>query len=216
MILYSNGCSYTKNLKVDDDQRYPSLLSRQLNWDLMDNGIPGSCNGRILRCTYRDSVKLLNQGKSFFALIQLTHLYRFEYVGEHTEKNHWKYAADDLFESITPATHDIPAQVKTYANGHFALHNDTAEFSKLIANLIGLTAFFKQNNIGYLIYSGPEVPPIDMSQDAMYLYLSKNAGVLDLLNFNMLGITGKQQHPAAEGMQQIANYFYQLLRDFTN
>jgi len=182
----------------------------------MDNGIPGSCNSRILRCTYRDSVKLLNEGKSFFALIQLTHLYRFEYAGEHTEKNCWKYAADDLFESITPSTQDIPNRIKTYANLNFSLHNNTAEFSKIIANLIGLTAFLKQNNIGYLIYSGPEVPPIDMSQDAMYQYLSKNVGVLDLLNFNMLGITGKQQHPDAEGMQQIADYFYQLLRDFTN
>jgi hypothetical protein len=210
-ILYSNGCSYTANLLLPPEQKYPYLLSKRLNWNLQTAAIPGSCNRRIIRCTIRDCIKLLSNNESIFALIQLTHLSRIEYAGQ---GNSWRYAKDDMYESLNGIDHpDNTPLGNDLVRSSFLLHNEHAELTRLMSDLVGLVGFFKQHNIKYLIYFGSEilVSPTELANDTFYQYLKQDLGVLDLVGFNMLGLTGEQRHPDKTGNEIIANYFFNLL-----
>lgn len=217
-ILYSNGCSYTANMVLEPEQKYPYLLSSKLNWKLRPGAIAGSCNRRIIRATYRDCLNLQKED-DIFVLLQLTHLHRTEYAGVRTKDNQWKYSFNeeffeyDKFESLKPDTTNIPPTVKKWADIGFTLHDELAEFNRICSELIGLTAFFKQHNISYLIYTGPKIELSNdiLKNDILYQYLKNDMRILDLLEFNMLGLTGKQEHPNKDSMILIANYFYSLL-----
>lgn len=213
-ILYSNGCSYTANFVLESHQRYPYLLADKLKWTLKSAAIPGSSNRRIIRCTIRDCIKLLDQSKSIFALIQLSHMSRTEFAGVKTTQNQWKYAEDDQFESINgPDCPDISDIASAWSKKSLLLHNEHAELTRLMSDIISLTAFFKQHNINYMIFSGPKVyvHSDQVKSDRFYQYLQKDSKVLDLIGFNMLDLTGKQVHPDINGMQIIADYFFNLL-----
>ena len=210
MILYSNGCSYTAHFVLDPEQRYPYLLADKLKWKLHASAIPGSSNRRIIRCTIRDCIKLLNQPEPVFAMIQLSHMSRTEFSGIKIKENQWKYAEDDLFESINgPDCPDISALANEWGKTSLLLHDERAEFTRLMSDIIAMTAFFKQHNIDYMIFTGPKIHlnPDELDLDVFYQYLKKDYHVLDLLEFNMLDLTGKQIHPDIDGMQLIADYF---------
>jgi hypothetical protein len=213
-VLYSNGCSYTANLVLESDFRYPQILSKKIGWDLQASAIPGSCNRRIIRCTIRDCIKLLEKQKPIFALIQLSHMARTEFAGTKTRQNQWKYADSDFFESINgPDCPELQGIEKDWGRNSFLLHDEQAEFTRLASDIITLTAFFKLHKIDYLIYSGPKIQltPENIESDTLYRYLLKDKNVLDLLKFNMLDLTGQQKHPDIIGMQLIADYFFNLL-----
>lgn len=217
-ILYSNGCSYTANMVLEPEQKYPYLLGKKLNWKLRPAAIAGSCNRRIIRATYRDCLNLQKED-DIFVLLQLTHLHRTEYAGTRTKDNQWKYSFNeeffeyDKFESLKPNIIDIPPAVQKWADIGFTLHDELAEFNRICSELIGLTAFFKQHNINYLIYTGPKIELSSdiLKNDILYQYLKNDIRILDLITFNMLGLTGKQVHPDIDGMQLIADYFFSLL-----
>lgn len=220
MILYNNGCSYTATCTLSPEQKYSHLLAEKLRYNLLAAATPGSSNRKILRCSLRDIISLLNKNEEVFAVIQLTHLHRTEYAGQRTELNQWKYRIrDDIgvewdqFESITPSTTDINETVKKWRSLGLALHNEEAELIRLVADLITFTSFLKQNNINYLIFSGPKVTADQSAvcNDPLYQYLKKDNNVLDLFEFNMLDLTGQQKHPDVVGMQLIADYFFSLL-----
>lgn len=214
-ILYSNGCSYTANMVLEPEQKYPYLLSQRLGWDLRTAAIAGSCNRRIIRSTMRDCIKLSTQDH-VFALIQLTHLHRTEYAGIKTVNNQFKYSYDeryfeyDKFEGVKPNDYTgLPSRVKDWAELGFSLHVEDAEFSRLCADVLGLVSFLKFKNIDYCVFTGPAIAV--QSTDSLYIELQNDANVLDLLKFNMLGLTGEQHHPNVNGMQLIADYFFNLL-----
>lgn len=146
------------------------------------------------------------------ALIQLTFLDRYEYPGQATAENRWKYENGDLFESVTPAQYasEESEVVRSWARANLLLHNDQAAYLQLFASLIGLIGFFRQHNIRYYIYMGPAQNNIFEPTD-LYQYLKQDPGVLDLETFNMLALTGQQQHPDPAGMATIADYFCELL-----
>ena len=209
MILYSNGCSYTHNNWVEPAARYPALIAKHFDWQLQDAGIPGSCNDRILRCTMRDCIKLKEAGQEVVALVQLTHPHRTEYAGTPTENTAWKYAIDDKFESIKPADETQSPEVNNYMKLWLYFYNKPAEIEKLRSNIIGLVAFFKENNIQYYVYNGPE-ELMSTTNDIFYQYLYNDTRVLDLAKFNMLALTGNQAHSDIQGMRAIADYFIEL------
>jgi hypothetical protein len=138
-------------------------------------------------------------------------LTRIEYAGQ---RDSWRYADQDLFESLNGIDHpNNTALTNQLIKSNFLLHNEHAELTRVMSDLIGLIGFFKQHNIKYLIYTGPRilVDPKDISDDVFYQYLQKDQGVLDLVNFNMLDLIGEQKHPDVDGMQIIADYFFNLL-----
>lgn len=215
MILYSNGCSYTANMVLAPEQKYPYLLSKKLNYNLKAAAIAGSCNRRIIRSTIRDCINLSKQ-EQVFALIQLTHLHRTEYAGSRTTDNQYKYSYDenqfeyDMYEGLKPNDYaGLPGRVKDWAEMGFSLHNDDAEFTRLCSDVLGLAAFLRSKNIKYCIFTGPA---INLNiRDTLYSELKLDNNVLDLFEFNMLGLTGQQKHPDVVGMQLIADYFFNLL-----
>jgi len=214
-ILYVNGCSYTANLKLEKHARYPSLLSYHLKWKLADNSWPGSSNARIIRCTVKDCLKLRNNSsEKIFALIQLTHLFRTELFTPTVENNDW-LDITDAFSSIKP-NDNLSYEYKQYADSFFKINTFESLMLQLMPQLLGLTAFFKQNNIDYLIYFGPNENLVVDQNNILFQELQKDPSVLDLLGFNMLDLTGKQQHPDNGGMQLIFEYFYERLRNFTD
>jgi len=210
-LLYSNGCSYTANLKLNRDQRYPVLIGNALGWEVEDCAIPGSCNSRIIRCTIRDCINLLNTNKKIVALVQLTHVMRTEYAGTHTEFNSWKYGKNDLFESVRPnQSNDLPIYIQDWCRLTFNVMDEKAETSKLLSDIVGLINFFKQHNIDYFVFSGPQMIA-DCITDDFNLYLQQDNCVIDLKNFNMLSLTGSTAHPDINGMQKIADFFIEKL-----
>jgi hypothetical protein len=204
-ILYINGCSYTANKAVEASKRYSSIVAENFGWELFDRSHPGSCNERIVRCAMRDCIKLLEQKTPIVALIQLTHLARTEYAGETTEQTQWKYWQDRLLASIKPNEPDLPKVVDDYLNLHMTLFNQQASMIKLMVLITGLTSFFQNNNIQYLIYNGP-AELNEFEPEEFYEFLSRDAGVLDLKTFNMLSLIGKETHPDLQGMAAISDF----------
>ena len=222
-VLYSAGCSYTANFDLERDQRYPLLIGKHFGWSVVDHAVPGYCNSIIVRRAMRDCINLLKNNEPIVALIQLTHQHRFEYAGTPNKENHWKYGlpvdrltinhqVDDEFESINPLDEkNWPSEIVGYAKQHIALQNIDALNTNILYSIVGLAAFFRQNNIKYLIYAGPSYKNENIVNNAFYQHLQKDPNVLDIKEFNMLELTGKITHPTADDMKTIADYFINLL-----
>ena len=226
-ILYSNGCSFTANRDVPRWHRYPSVISKHFDWQLIDRAVSGSCNSKIIRCAMRDCIDLLTHNEPIVALIQLTFKERFEYAGTPDDSNRWKYGeintgidfvpAQDQFESLKPSDYENwPDEVKQYAKLHTVLQKPDAVDAELFSRLVGLVSFFRSNNIQYLIYAGPADFKSQLNvDDTFYQWLTTDPNVLNFLNFDMLGLTGQQCHPDRAGMQAIADYFINRLVELT-
>jgi hypothetical protein len=214
-ILYSNGCSFTAQMNLPREDRYPLLIGKHCGWTVYDKASPGSCNTKIIRRAMRDCSKLLQQQEKIIALIQLTYKERWEYAGDPEGSNSWQYGwCEDLFETIKPNDEkNWPLELQTIGRQIFLLQKENALYSQLFSNLLGLVSFFKVNKIDYKIFAGPQGINDDhatMTQDAFYQYLSQDKNILDLTNFNILSLTGSQIHPDSAGMQKIADYFINL------
>jgi len=209
-ILYSNGCSYTANLDLARDERYPIILSKKLGWDCKDRAEPGSCNSRIIRTTIEDCIKLRKQSnEKIFAMIQLSHLFRTEYPDDTNPLG-------DPFYSIKPnILSNVPEDVVKYSTLYWKLYNERQLLINLLTLLIGLTGYFNHNNINYLIYLGPNENVMytsNLKNDVRFAYLKKDSGLLDLEKFYMLDLLDKKDsHPDQIGMQKISDYFYEKI-----
>ena len=215
MILYTNGCSYTANQNVPENLRYPRLLSDQLGWKLVDNSWPGSSNSRIIRTTTRDCLNLKQSSQDkIFAQIQLTHLHRFECpsTGAWTTNND-RIIINDNFVSIKFNQENLPVDIEKYAKLFWKIYNNRAIWTMLLISLIGLISFFKQHDIDYLIYFGPQEKYELQTEDIVLLQeLQSDSKILDLLGFSMLEtITKSSYHPDIIGNKLIADYFFNLL-----
>jgi hypothetical protein len=209
MKLYVNGCSYTANQEVPEEMRYPALVANALGAELIDNSWPGSSNARIIRTTIRDCIPLANS--DVLALIQLTHLHRFECPSQGLwTTNNDRVVQHDTFVSIKLNQINLPNDIKQYAEWYWRINTDQSLAIQLLTQLIGLTAFFQTHNIKYRIYFGPkELEEID---NILYKTISQDKYVIDLVNFTMLEtITGTNKHPTIEGNKMIADYFINLL-----
>ena len=211
-ILYSNGCSFTDNRWLLPKYRYPFLIGKHLDWEVVPAAVAGSCNSRIIRCTIRDCIELLKRKMPITALIQLTYLERFEYAGTPVLATRWKYARADEYESVKPTDLDgLSADVVQWTKLSSVLFKNSAAWSQLYSSLVGLISFFKLHNISYYIYAGPDLQPVSIRDHDFYNYIANDPNVLDFRKFNMLDLTGQQTHPDIEGMQTIADYFIKLL-----
>jgi len=209
-ILYSNGCSYTANFDLPRDQRYPLILSKKLGWDCVDRAEPGSCNSRIIRVTIEDCINLKKQSQDIVALIQLSHLSRFEYPTNNNPLNDPFYSA----KVGDPINTSLPNEIQKYLNAYWKIYNDHQMLVNLVTSLIGLTTFLSNQGIKYFLYLGPnenEIWEKNIGNEKRFSFLQSQTGVIDLTKFNMLALTGQQIHPNAVKMQVIADYFFNLL-----
>ena len=59
MILYSNSCSF--GAPFQGHTVYPEVVANSLSAKLVNDGIPGSCNRRIIRSTLRSLIQQKNK-----------------------------------------------------------------------------------------------------------------------------------------------------------
>jgi hypothetical protein len=151
------------------------------------------------------------------ALIQLTHLSRFEYAGTKTVDNQWMYANNDFFQSVKPSDKENwPLEIAEWAKQTVLLYNSSAELDQLLCKIIGVISLFKILNVEYKIFFGPKLnKEVNcLNNNIFYNFLKTQDGVLDLEKFSMLeDLTGSSKHPDAIGMQKIADYFISQLAE---
>lgn len=96
-FLYVNGDSYSV---VSTGRRYADFLSEYLECPVQNSAIPGSCNSRILRTSFRDLLKIRKKYDDVVAVISLSYTIRSEVWDESLiGKN--RFINDGEFTSIT-------------------------------------------------------------------------------------------------------------------
>ena len=163
MIIYVNGDSYSS---VSDGKRYSEFLGENLQCDVINNSISGSCNDRIFRTSLRDLIELKSKHSHIIAVISLTFPIRTELWDQRIENN--RFVNDGEFTSIQPEkiwfhnTDDSTIEYEDFCKQFITYYNIEAETTKLLQNIILLTSWCKHNNIKYVIVSGPLQEPIDV------------------------------------------------------
>lgn len=198
MIVYVNGCSYAS---ISDGLRYSDALAQSLNCEVINAGIPGSCNDRILRTSLRDLIDLKHQHKDIVAVISLTFLIRSE-VWEPNRNNNdsWSNTGDGDFHSLQltedkswftnpdKASH-LDQRYKEYAVNWLNWYNVEAEITKLLQNLVLFSNWCENNGVDYLIFSGPTQEAIDFDAPFVrpfYQSVRTNPHIIDIFSNSFL------------------------------
>lgn len=156
MILYSNSCSYGV---MSTGKTYSDFIAEKLNCEVVNSGLPGCCNDRIVRTSVRDLLELKSKQTDIFALISFTSLYRFEFWNNEKPaiENDGHFRSLQL-SSLNKNNYNSPIDnilIEKYASSWFQLYDDEAQICNLFSKIVLLTNFLKNNNIGYLIWFGP-------------------------------------------------------------
>ena len=88
--IYGNGCSFTNDdyiRRTLDQPVYLDFLAENFGTTVTNDGLPGSCNRRIIRNTLRAATEF---DSSTLILVQLTFLQRTEKPYTPGQKNAWK------------------------------------------------------------------------------------------------------------------------------
>lgn len=179
MILYANSDSYGV---ASTGKTYVDFIGKKLNTNqVVNNGLSGSCNRRIIRTSIRDLLSLKKQDKNIVGIIGLAPINRFEYWGETVTGN------DGHFKSLQPAG-IVPKEAKKLHQGHVETYNYEASNTNLFVDIILLTSFFKTNNIKYLIWQGSQtLKPSDFAApfiNSFYDQVQLDSNVLDMFDFS--------------------------------
>jgi hypothetical protein len=197
MILYCNSDSYgiistTKN-------RYSEYLGEWLGADVViNNGMSGSSNARIIRTTVRDILDLRsNTSDPILSVICLGSLIRNEWWNN--DKILPVGFKDGHFESfqIHSVRHNPQLPCYQYANEWYRHYNDEAEQTNLMKDLVMLTSFFKQHKVDYIIFAGNNFKPVDYQDifiKTFYDCVVNDPDILDLNNFSFTRYCLENQH----------------------
>ena len=154
--LYVNGCSFTNdpNLFLESQKQYSDFFKEEHNIEVINRGVPGSSNRRIIRTTLRDCLKF---DSDTFVIIQLTDLHRTEITAD---KDWWQNSdsfdpsREEICQTIKPVSANNDDQwYRTYMIEKTKLVHDEQIFDELMVDLFLLTQFLKSKNIGYYIYN---------------------------------------------------------------
>ena len=170
MIVYSNSCSF-----ADPSQGhtiYPDCIAQHLNAQLINRGLNGSSNRRIIRSSLRDLVELRqqNQTENVLAVIGLTFIARtelwqpwltsrdndgdFHTIQINYKKFDW---SKGLTDTVVPdvyrhADHRIQDYYKNWLL-HLA---PEAEITNVLTDILMFAGWCRSNNIDYLIFANPD------------------------------------------------------------
>ena len=222
MILYANSDSYGVR---STGKTYVDFIGSALNaTQVVNSGVEGSCNRRIIRNTIRDLLALKKQDTDITAIIGLGDINRSEYWGETATDN------DGHFKSFQPGT-IVPELAKRLQRAHIETYDDEAANTNLFVDIILLTAFFKANGIKYLVWQGAQsLKSSDFTApfiNSFYEQVRSDPKVLDMFSFSfskycsiIKGYTpydsdqyGIYGHHAESAHQDFANY---LLKNYLN
>jgi hypothetical protein len=198
MLLYCNSDSYgvlstTKN-------RYSEYLGQLLNADtVVNNGLSGSCNARIIRTTVRDILDIRkNNNDSILAVICLGSMIRNEWWN--VDKKLPDGFNDGHFESFQ--IHGVNNQqlpFYQYAQEWYRHYDDEAEQTNFMMQLVILTSFLKQQKVNYIMFAGNNMTYKPLDYHSIFIktfadYIQDDPDILDLNRFSFTQYCLQHQH----------------------
>lgn len=192
MLIYVNGCSYSK---ISSGKRYSDFLGKQLDCPTINVAHPGSCNSRILRTSLRDLMLHKQTHSDIVAVISLSFLLRTEMWDKGHTNGQWRmYNDGDFFsEQFSDSTDwynssdskkvtNIANRYKQFAISWLSWYNEEAATTTLLQNLILFTSWCDLNNIKYVIFSGPLLNSVDFTApfiSSFYSHIIENKNIIN-------------------------------------
>lgn len=224
--IYGNGCSFTNDDYIRRTLHQPlylDLLAEQFGTTVTNDGLPGSCNRRIIRNTLRAATEF---DSTTLVLVQLTFLQRTEKPYNPGQHNEWKMS--DSTEEYHESIKDDPSEKlnKIYFDNWFRFFDATAELTNLATDLIMLSSYLDSRKIPYLIF--PYLPlaqeriRVAVQDDLLQVVLAQNTQVLNILTDGLVNrldgnmyydtdASVKFGHLSPEGHAKAANVLANLL-----
>ena len=163
MMVYSNSCSFgatNNNYPV-----YSEIFAKSLNADLVNKGLPGSCNRRIIRTTLRDLNEVTSTDE-IIVLLGLTFISRSEvwradipatdndghfYQIKPVQNVSW---SGGLMDTIVPNIHKkVDSKIGNYYKEWILHYSREAQMTELCTDLVMLMGWLQRKNITYRIFS---------------------------------------------------------------
>lgn len=193
MLLYCNSDSYgvCNGTFNNTTNRYSEYLGTLLGANtVINNGLGGACNSRILRTTVRDILDIKKHNNdSILAVICLGSMIRNEWWN--VEKTLPVGFKDGHFESfqIHGVKNNTQLPYYRYSQEWYRHYDDEAEQTNLFKELIMLSSFFKQQNIDYIIFAGNNITYKSINYQTPFIksfadYIHNDPNILDLNNFS--------------------------------
>lgn len=171
-LVYSNSCSF--GAPNQGHKVYADYVAENFGAKLINNGIPGSCNRRIIRSALRDLLGLQSTEQQILALVGLSFISRTELwqsdlspVGDDGhfrpiiidhDKISWKEKG--LIDTIVPNIHEFArSAVQEYYKQWLAHLSLESEVTNLLTDLIMFTGWLQSKNIKYLIFCNTDTFP---------------------------------------------------------
>ena len=174
LLVYSNSCSF--GASDQGHKIYPEVVAENFSAQLINCGLPGSCNRRIIRTTLRDLVELKNQHKNILVLLGLTFISRTElwqpwvtpvnndghFLSIAVEHKKIDWSANGLIDTIVPGVSKLAdSRLQKYYKQWLDHYHPESAMTDLLTDLIMFTGWAKNNNIQYIIFSNVDVLPGD-------------------------------------------------------
>ena len=171
MIVYSNSCSFGSTHKAH--RVYPEYVAQAYGAELINRGVPGSCNRKIIRNSLRDLIALKNKS-GITALIGLTFISRTELwqpwiepidndghffpVQVDHKKIDWSING---FNTVISEHLTEDSRIQDYYK-HWLLHyHPESAVTELLTDIIMFCGWADNNNIKYQLFSNVDVLPGD-------------------------------------------------------
>jgi len=184
MIVYSNSCSFGESNQ--GHEIYPELVANHYNATLINQGLSGSCNRRIIRSSVRDLLDIKKeQNKEIICLIGLTFISRtelwqpkipaknndgnFHSITVDFKKHNW---SSGLINTRIKNIHlTAPPEVQEYYKQWLLHMSKEAIVTDLVTDIILFNSFCQQQNIKLLIWSNAQLwpQPPEVSVDDIFL-----------------------------------------------
>lgn len=205
MILYSNSCSF--GAKDQGHIIYPELVASRLGVSLINEGIAGSCNRRIIRSSLRSLIELKEQHSDITALIGLSFIGRtelwqphkvgtndgdFHPISNSTISNlNWNKGLINTDYSYSDICKLADEEIKDYYKQWLIHMSKEAEVTNLITDIIMLSGFADANDIKIKIFCNtqklPSLPEVDISASflkSLVKYVKLNKSIIDPWEFS--------------------------------
>lgn len=201
MIVYVNGDSY---MRASTGKRTSDFLGEYLQVKNINKSISGSSNDRILRTSLRDLINLrkLYSG-NITTVINLSFIHRKSFWDPFGQEEKWKNSDDGEFASYqlmignnwfekfhtkNKLETNAPIHLNKFIREHIRFFDPEAEFTNLFQQLILFSSWCRENNIQYIIFSGPvQEDRIDTQApfiEPFYTTIIQDKNILDIFEFS--------------------------------
>ena len=167
--LYVNGCSFTNDPVIyytNKQKQYCDFFKDKYQFDVINRGVPGSCNRRIIRTTLRDCLQF---DSTTAVILQLTNLYRTEvdsWDQSWQRDDYFDPSQEEIFHSVKFVDDSNSKPVKDFIKSKSKVVSEKQMFDELMVDLVMLTSYLDSKDIKYFVYShdyvfDPKLQPHD-------------------------------------------------------